>query len=115
MSSSGYGLSHAISGATIQAPVLPYLPPRPKSYRPKIGLVGCGGIAEYHLRAYREMGLEVVVLCDRDGARAAQRRAEFFPGAEVTTDYRDVLRRSEVEVVDLALHPIERVEVIEAA
>jgi predicted dehydrogenase len=115
MSSSGYGLSHATSGAEILAPVLPYLPPRPKSYRPKIGLIGCGGISEYHLRAYREMGLDVVMLCDRDRARAEKRRDEFYPGAVVTTDYRDVLRQGDIEVVDLALHPVERVEVIEAA
>ena len=115
MSSSGYGLSHTTSGADIAAPVLPYLPPRPKSYRPKIGLIGCGGIAEYHLRAYREMNLDVVMLCDRDRARAEKRRDEFYPGAVVTTDYQVVLRRDDLEVVDLALHPLERVGVIEAA
>jgi predicted dehydrogenase len=115
MSSSGYGLSHATSGAEIQAPELPYLPPRPKSYRPKIALIGCGGISEYHLRAYRTMGLDVVMLCDRDLARAERRRAEFYPGAAVTADYRDVLRRGDIEVVDLALHPAERVEVIDAS
>jgi hypothetical protein len=34
------------------APVLPYLPPRPCAYRPKIALIGCGSISEYHRRAY---------------------------------------------------------------
>jgi predicted dehydrogenase len=115
MSSSGYGLSHTTSGAEIEAPVLPCLPPRPKSYRPKIALIGCGGISEYHLRAYRTMELDVVMLCDRELARAERRRVEFYPGASVTADYRDVLRRADIEVVDLALHPAERVEVIDAA
>jgi predicted dehydrogenase len=95
--------------------MLAYQPPRPRTYRPKIALIGCGGISEYHLRAYREMGLSVVGLCDRDPARAEQRRADFFPQAEVFTDYRAVLGREDIAVVDVALHPAERVEVIEAA
>ena len=112
---SGYGLSSIGATGAVAAPVLPYLPPRPRDYRPKIGLVGCGGISEYHLRAYRAMGLEVVALCDRDVARAEKRRAEFYPGATVFADYHHVLARADIEVVDLALHPVERVEAIEAA
>lgn len=111
----GYGLSGAGAAAAMAAPVLPYLPPRPRGYRPKIALIGCGGISEYHLRAYREMGLDVVALCDRDAARAEKRRTEFFPSAEVFVDFRDVLRRSDIEVMDVALHPAVRVEVVEAA
>ena len=110
-----YGLSAAGAVGALLAPGLPYLPPRPRNYRPKIALIGCGGISEYHLKAYREMGLEVVALCDCDPTRAEKRRAEFFPAAAVYADYRDVLRRGEIEVVDVALHPRERVEVIEAA
>ena len=112
---SGYGLASGGRAPSVAAPDLPCLPPRPKSYHPRIGLIGCGGISEYHLRAYRAMGLEVAALCDVDLARAERRRSEFFPGAEVFTDYRDLLRRDAVEVVDLALHPAERVAVIEAA
>lgn len=111
----GYGLSAAGASGAMTAPVLAYRPPRPKAYRPKIGLIGCGGIAEYHLRAYREMGLEVVALCDRTLAKAEKRRVEFFPEAEVYSDYRDVLRREDVEVVDLALHPEQRVAAMEEA
>jgi predicted dehydrogenase len=114
-SPSGYGLSGAAGSATIAAPVLPYLPPRPRAYRPKIALIGCGGISEYHLRAYRAMDLDVVALCDRDLARAERRRAEFFPAAFVTADTDAVLRRDDIAVVDLALHPAERVAAMEAA
>ena len=35
----------------VAAPELPYRPPVPKSYRPKIGLVGCGGITQTHPEA----------------------------------------------------------------
>lgn len=114
-SSGTYGLSNVASDATVVAPTLPYLPPAPRSYRPNVALVGCGGISEYHLRAYVAMGLPVVALCDRNPARAEKRRADFYPAARVYTDINDVLARDDIEVVDLALHPTERVPVIAAA
>jgi predicted dehydrogenase len=112
---SGYGLSTVAASGAVHAPVLDYLPPRPRDYRPGIALIGCGGISEYHLRAYRGMDLNVVALCDRHPERAEKRRAEFFPRASVTTDYQAVLGRRDIEVVDVALHATERVAVIEAA
>src|SRR5688572_741310 len=93
-----YGLSAVNTSDAIAAPVLPYLPPRPRRYQPKIALIGCGGISEYHLRAYAAMGLNVVALCDRHVERAEKRRGEFFPAAKVYTDYRDVLACAEIEV-----------------
>ena len=110
-----YGLSHVEATAAVTALALPYQPPRPRAYRPRLALIGCGGISEYHLRAYVAMGLDVAVLCDRDPARAEKRRAEFYPSAAVTTDYREALRHPAIEVVDVALHPAERVAVLEAA
>lgn len=110
-----YGLSGAGASGTFAAPELPYRPSLPRNYRPKIALIGCGGISEYHLRAYRELGLEVAALCDRHAERAEKRSAEFYPDAAVFTDYRELLRRNDIEVVDIALHPDERVAVIEAA
>lgn len=111
----GYGLSTIAATRAIAAPALAYLPPRPRAYRPKIALIGCGGIAEYHLRAYQAMGLDVVALCDVRPEAVEKRRAEFFPAAEAATDFRELLRRDDIEVVDVALHPAERVAVIEAA
>jgi predicted dehydrogenase len=110
-----YGLSSVETNASVSAPVLPYLPPVPRHYRPPIALIGCGGISEYHLRAYRALGLNIVALCDRNLSRAEKRRAEFFPDARVFTDYRGVLADETIPVVDIALHPEERREVIEAA
>lgn len=110
-----YGLAAAGATGSMPAPALAYQPPRPRSYRPAIGLIGCGGISEYHLRAYRAMGWAVTALCDRDQGRAEKRRAEFFPEAEVMSDYQQLLRRGDVEVVDVALHPEQRGPVLEAA
>ena len=113
--SSGYGLAPAGADGTFPAPDLAYQPPRPRGGRTPIGLIGCGGIAEYHLRAYRALGLDVVALCDLDPERAERRRAEFYPGARVYRDHRELLRHADLAVVDIALHPVERLPVIEAA
>jgi predicted dehydrogenase len=111
---STYALTAHVA-ATMSAPDLPYQPRKPAHYHPKIGLIACGGITGVHLRAYAEQGYDVVALCDLIPERAEGRRAEFFPNASVTTDYRDLLKREDIEVVDIATHPAERVELIEAA
>ena len=50
-----------------------------------------------------------------DLARATERRDAFYPEAAIYADYQEVLRRADVEVVDVATHPAERVSIIEAA
>lgn len=110
-----YGLSNATSGGAVAAPVMPYLPPRPRHTRPRIGLIGCGGISEYHLRAYQALGLDVAALCDVNLARAEKRRQEFYPAAAAYSDFRELLRRDDLAVIDVALHPAERIAAIEAA
>ncbi len=110
-----YALAATKSVREFPAPKLDYQPPTPKRYRPKIGLIGCGGITKAHLDAYRTAGWEVVALCDRIAAAARQRQQEFYPQAELYTDYRKLLARDDVDVVDIALHPEPRVAVIEAA
>jgi predicted dehydrogenase len=110
-----YALTTGKSVREFRAPVLEYRPHSPKRYRPKIGLIGCGGITKAHLDAYREAGWAVVALCDRVKAAARQRQQEFYPQAEIYTDYRKLLGRDDVDVVDIALHPEPRAAVIEAA
>ncbi|HLH54582.1 MAG TPA: Gfo/Idh/MocA family oxidoreductase [Verrucomicrobiae bacterium] len=110
-----YGLSKQVHSAGISAPEYDYLPRLPNTFRPKVGLIGAGGVTEYHLRAYRALGLQVVAICDLDARRAQSRREQFFPNAVTTTDFRDVLRREEIEVVDVALHPEHRGPVVEAS
>jgi predicted dehydrogenase len=68
-------------------------------------MIGCGGISEYHLRAYRAAEYRVTALCDVDRQAAENRRQEFYPEAEVFTDYRDLLQNDEIEVIDVATHP----------
>ncbi|MFO1141915.1 MAG: Gfo/Idh/MocA family oxidoreductase [Amaricoccus sp.] len=109
-----YALKAGAAGEAA-APELPYRPPMPRAWRPRIALVGAGGIAGAHLAAYRAAGFDVAVVCNRTLARAVARRDEFFPDAEATDDVAGTLARPDIEVVDLTPPPAERYELIAAA
>ena len=94
---------------------LPYRPQSPRTYSPNIGLIGCGGITHYHLRAYVAAGFKVTAVCDLDLAKAESRREEFYPNAAVYDDYEKLLADDSIEVVDITTHPPERPPIIEAA
>jgi predicted dehydrogenase len=80
-----------------------------------MGLIGCGGITEYHLKAYKSAGYNVVALCDCSEAKAINRQREFFPQATVYSDHRALLKQDAIEIVDIATHPAERVKLVEDA
>jgi predicted dehydrogenase len=105
----------ATAVAAPAAPDLPYRPRDPQHYRPSIGLIACGGITKEHLTAYRAAGYRVTALCDPVIERAKKRKTEFYPEARVYRDYHEVLRRDDIEVVDLAAHPAARAAMIEDA
>ncbi len=105
----------AAAAREMVAPELEYLPRDPRQYRPAIGVIGCGGISAHHLAAYQRAGYRVVALCDVQEERARERQAAYFPTAAVYTNYRELLRRDEIEVVDVATHPAERAPILEAA
>jgi len=73
-----YGLAKSNALKKIAAPRLDYLPPMPKRYRPRIGLIGCGGITQQHLSAYRKAGWNVVAMADIKLEHAEKRRDEFI-------------------------------------
>src|SRR4051812_41527236 len=100
-----YGLAAVPSGTRIAAPDLPYRPPAPRApERLPIGLIGCGGISQSHLQAYRNGGFQVTALCDHTRAKAEARRVEFFPGAAIVGDAAALLARDDVAVVDITTH-----------
>lgn len=115
MSEPNYALTAAAAGPLVPAPDVPYRPREPKSYRPGIAVIGCGGISATHLEAYAALNLPVVVLCDRTIAKAAARRDQFFPHADISDDVLSVYSRGDVEVVDLTPHPADRLPLIEMA
>src|SRR5215213_3043974 len=111
-----YGLSTVPAARRIAAPELPYQPPRPaQPERLPIGVIGCGGISQTHLTAYRNGGFRVTALCDHSRAKAEARRAEFFPEAAVLDEATELLRRDDVVVVDITTHPATRPALVEAA
>ena len=112
---SSYGLGSEEVSASIAPPKVDYLPRKPKSYNPPIGVIGAGGIAGIHLQNYRQLGLNVVAIADINKEAAEKRRDEFFPQASIYTDYRHLLARTEIEVVDINPHPQHRIPIVEEA
>lgn len=110
-----YGLA-MLSGVTlVEAPKLRYQPVATRNYQPGIGLVGCGGISEQHLKAYANAGYKVLALCDRHLERAKTRRDQFFPEASVHQYASEIFNNPAMEVVDLTPHPKDRLVLIEQA
>lgn len=101
--------------SAMPVPRLAYLPPKPHTYRPRIGLIGAGGIAASHLDAYRSAGWEVVAICNRTRDKAAAKAAEYFPKARVSADAADILGDASIDVVDITPHPADRLELMHAA
>lgn len=69
----------------------------------RIAIIGCGKASEKHLRVYKALTelVEVVAVCDLNLGRA-----EFFAkelGAKAYTDFKEMLKKEPVDVVDLAL------------
>ncbi|MCA9236298.1 MAG: Gfo/Idh/MocA family oxidoreductase [Planctomycetales bacterium] len=100
------------STALTDVAALPYLPRDPAGETPAIGLIGCGGITQYHLTAYRAAGYRVLALCDVNEEAAIARRDEFYPDAMAMTDHRKLLALDEVQVVDVTTHPEVRVPLV---
>lgn len=71
----------------------------------RIGLIGCGGISRAHVQGMKSLGQEVVrvvATCDVEEALAQERARES--GAEVAlTDWREVLKREDIDAVDICL------------
>jgi predicted dehydrogenase len=110
-----YALAAKSPDKPIPAPLRPYLPKGPRRYRPPSARIACGGITAYHLGAYKAAGYDVVALCDTDPAKAKARQREFYPDAKVYTDYKQILQRDDIEVLDVATHPRDRVPILKAA
>jgi predicted dehydrogenase len=56
-----------------------------------------------------------VAICDVDRQRAERRRQAFYPDAAVEVDFRRLLQRDDIAVVDVATHPRERLAIVSEA
>jgi glutamyl-tRNA reductase len=84
---------------------LNYLPRLPRDKSVGIGCIGAGFImADCQLVAYRQAGFNPVAIAARrpDQAEEVARRHQI---PLVFTDYREMLKRPEVQVVDIAVPP----------
>lgn len=70
----------------------------------RIGIIGCGNIMSgCHAPAYLKMDhTEVLALCDLIPERTA-RWAKEFPKAQQYTDYTELLKRTDIDAVDICL------------
>jgi predicted dehydrogenase len=78
---------------------------QPSEHRPiRIGLIGAGQRGQQHLENYQLVpGAEIVAVADINEALARSVGTRFnIPS--VYTDYRDLLRRDDLEAVDICLH-----------
>lgn len=85
----------------------------------KIGIIGCGGIAnQKHFPALKNNAdlNEIVAFCDIQIDRAEKAAAEFgVEGAQVTADYRELLANPEIEVVHVCTPNVSHSEITIAA
>ncbi|WP_380058082.1 Gfo/Idh/MocA family protein [Falsihalocynthiibacter sp. SS001] len=92
----------------VPAPEVPYQPPMPQAYRPRIGVIGAGGIVAAHLDEYRAAGWDVVAICNRTLSKAEAKAAEFYPNAKTMSDPMELLQDPSIDVVDITPHPVDR-------
>jgi predicted dehydrogenase len=92
-----------------------FQPQFPADYHPRIGLIGCGSIARTgHLPAYQKYGLTVGGVYDPRPEAVAGIQEQF--GVEkIYPSEDDLLANPEIEVVDIATHPPERIRLMEKA
>jgi len=82
-------------------------PEMPRRLDHGIGIVGAGGVVNYaHLPAYNKAGFKVVGIMDMDRVRAEQ-TAATHKVSKVYSTLEELLRDSDVEVVDIAVYPWE--------
>ncbi len=110
-----YAISKSAPNRRFRAPALSYRPPRSKKFRPRIGIIGCGGIVPTHLKAYRKARYRVVALTDPLGERAEEKRDQFYPKARLCRSAEELLGRTDIDVVDIATHPEVRPALVAAA
>ncbi|MBS4204626.1 Gfo/Idh/MocA family protein [Lederbergia citrea] len=70
----------------------------------RIGVIGVGLIGKTHLNNYSKIeGADVVAVCDIN-EQEARNVAEHFNVPNVYTDFRELLKRDDIDAVDVCLH-----------
>ncbi|GLV57911.1 dehydrogenase [Dictyobacter sp. S3.2.2.5] len=83
----------------------------------KVGLIGCGGITGTHIRGYLRIPEQVKVAAVSDVVTAnAEKRAQEVGGAEIFSDYNEMLAKADIDAVDICLpHHLHKDAIVAAA
>ncbi|MDB4665177.1 Gfo/Idh/MocA family oxidoreductase [Verrucomicrobia bacterium] len=66
--------------------------------RPRVALIGCGGMGRYDARLASKFG-DIVALCDVDAQRLRATREKDFPKATMFHDFRKLLDKDNIDAV----------------
>ena len=101
-----------ISNAMI--PVIDYKPyPIKKMYN--IGIIGCGfAVNTLHMPAYKKAGFQVVAVCDKN-AEALKSTMDKWGIGKGFTDYKELLKLEDIDIIDLAIPTFGRMEIVREA
>ena len=70
----------------------------------RIGFVGVGQIAQNHLKAYQKIeGAEIVAAADINEEQL-NKVAEEFEIADCYSDFHEMLKRDDIDAIDVCLH-----------
>lgn len=70
----------------------------------KIAIIGIGQIGKLHIQEYQRIpSIEIVALCDVN-LEEAQRVAKEYDIPLVTSNYRELLQRDDIDAIDVCLH-----------
>lgn len=90
-------------------------PKLPKRMDYRIGIIGAGAIVRNcHLKAYRDVGFNPYAITSLHGATAKQ-AAEQYKIPHVYGTWQDLIKDSNIEILDIALPPDIQVHVVREA
>lgn len=84
----------------------------------KVGIIGCGGIANgKHMPSLKKIPhVQMTAFCDIIAEKAEKAAKEFgVPGAKIYTDYKQLLKEADVEVVHVLTPNLEHADISIAA
>ena len=70
----------------------------------KVGLIGCGGIANAHAKAYRDLNLKITAASDINKSRLEEFR-RLHGIKNLYTDYEEMLRKEKIDIVSICTWP----------
>jgi predicted dehydrogenase len=89
-----------------------YKPQFPDNFSPGVAIIGCGNIVRSaHIPAYKKYGVNVLGFYDLS-MQAAQSALQEFGSGRVFGSLTELLQCKGIEVVDMAIHPEQRIPLI---